>query len=426
MGMPVTRSGFARAEGPTVETASSSLLHRRPDRGRIRWALVAAAMALGATVAVSPALATSSTAAQTMPGAGLPFAVACTSATTCVSVAGSLAGLGAALVPITNGVPGPAQLVPGAGTLQGVACPTATTCIAVGQNAPVRRNDPRLAVVVLITNGTPGPVQVLGLGLLQAVACPTASTCVAVGTSALQGIVVPITNGVAGATQVVPEAQVLSGVACPSATSCLAVGNFVTPDFAFQGVLVRIANGLAGAAAVVPGSGGFNGIACQARASDDGRRGAPRGRTCQTVGSDEFGLPAVVSITNGSPGTPQMVSDVEVLTAIACPSATTCEATGFFETSAMVVPIVNGTPAAAHAVSGANALYGIGCSSTTSCQAVGLNSPTPGVNLGVVATISEATPTRAKDCRNGGWTTFINPPFASQAACLRYVDEARG
>jgi hypothetical protein len=154
-------------------------------------AAVAAAPGAGAVAAAA------ASGVQLVPGAWLK-SVACPSATTCEAVGYDYASDVGIVVTITNGTPGAVQLVAHTTTIASVACPTVTVCEAVGTD------DSFHSVVIPITNGTPGASQVV-TGSLSAVACFDASTCEAVGSAE----VVAITDGVAAAPQAVPGAPAL-------------------------------------------------------------------------------------------------------------------------------------------------------------------------------------------------------------------------
>jgi hypothetical protein len=242
---------------------------------------------------------------------------------------------------ITNGTPGTAQLVPGTNLLWGVSCSSVTTCYAVGTNSAQTEG-----VVVTTTNGTPGTAQVVPGALLYGVACPSATSCVAVGYNASgQGVVTTITNGTPGTAQVVSgtdAATQLEGVACSSATRCVAVGaDNPTVGAADVGVVVPITNGIPGTAQVVSGTYWLIDVAC------------PSATRCVAVaengnasGSGLGGEGVVTTITNGTPGTAQLVPGALQLAGVASSSATTCYAVGINsnDNEGVVVPITNGTP----------------------------------------------------------------------------------
>ncbi len=286
------------------------------------------------------------------------------------SVLASVTLVGAALVPFalaTTATPASAATVnvqPVAGTTQllAVACPTATTCVAVGQGPGPTGTTGK---VVPITNGVPGaPQLVTGTNFLFGVACSGPTTCVAVGRTGAgasqRPIVVPIVDGVAGMVQIIPVARgSLASVACSAATSCVAVGSV-----SFQGLVVPITNGIAGNAQLVPSAEDLAGVGCYGPTA------------CVAVGSttqnifEMVGVAALIS--NGTAGVAQTVPGTTNLTSIAC-RVSVCEATGTLNTGQPgVVPFVDGVPGAPQPTPGnTSGLAGIACPTDTLCEAVG-------------------------------------------------------
>jgi len=319
---------------------------------------------------------------QLVPDAFMLNGVGCTSATTCQAVGtSSRESFLGQVVPIISGTPGsPGTVV--LGTLDGVACLSATTCQAVGTTArgdvTPGAGAANVGSVRPIINGAPGPQQ-LALDTLSffGAACPDATACLAVGGGVQMGdvpgggVVVGITNGAPGTAQRVPGTFQLSGVACASASNCLAVGKTAVQtagSSAGQGVVVPIVNGVAGTAQVVPGTGGLSGVACPSAISHSAISSSPI--TCQAVGNNSSGG-VVVTIVNGVPGLAQVVPGTTALNGVACPSAITCQAVGNSPRGGVAVSIVNGVPGLALAVPQSTQLNGVACPSTETCQAVG-------------------------------------------------------
>jgi hypothetical protein len=140
-----------------------------------------------------------------------------------------------------------------------------------------------------------------------------------------------------------------------------------------------ITNGTPGTAQVVSGTSVLQGVACPSATTFSAT-------TCEAVGSNSLGQGMVVPITNGSPGTAQAVSGtIYALQGVACPSGTTCEAVGYNSSfQGAVVPVTNGTPGTAQAVSGTSQLFGVACPSATTCEAVGFH-----LGQGVAVTITQ-------------------------------------
>jgi hypothetical protein len=208
----------------------------------------------------------------------------------------------------------------------------------------------------------------------------------------IAAVVVPITDGIAGAPQLVPGAGVLEHVSCPGATSCFAAGR--TTDL--QGVLVPITSGVAGPAQVVAGTDYLVAIAC------------PSPSRCAAVGgSPSFGgSPAVpgfvVAITDGTAGPAQVISPDVVLFSIACTDASHCVAVGFADISGVgfegvVVAVDDGVAGPYQAVPGTGLLASVACS--TSCVAVGSDNSG---NFGAIVPISGGVPGSAQYAGGAG------------------------
>jgi hypothetical protein len=128
--------------------------------------------------------------------------------------------------PVSAETIGPVQTVPDARQLGGIACPSSSTCFAVGVNSANTAG-----ILVPITNGIAGAgTSVAGTTNLVAIACPTSAACIAVGDNNVGGGGVPIANGTAGAGQSVAGTTSLAAIACPSIAACLAVGDNLNSD----------------------------------------------------------------------------------------------------------------------------------------------------------------------------------------------------
>ncbi|MCA1693478.1 MAG: hypothetical protein LC749_01405 [Actinobacteria bacterium] len=286
----------------------------------------------------------------------------------------------------------PAQIVIPNSYLYQVACASATTCYAVGGalSGPVE--------IIPITNGIAGTPQALPQGYaLPTVVCYDATTCVAYGGYTAPGsprgtppqpIQVVITNGVIGAPQPVP--YIYSNVACFTAAYC--VGVTVVPANGVPHLAtVVITNGVAGTAQVVPANvQSISDVACASATA------------CYVVGQTPpdpnypdpfFGDPqpigVILPIVNGAVGTPRVDPDVSAFYGVGCASATTCYAVGspldIFAFAPLLVPIVNGVPGKAQPLPGGTSIGGIACSSPAICEAVGYdNSGNGGVVVPVI------------------------------------------
>jgi hypothetical protein len=255
--------------------------------------------------------------------------------------------------------------------LWGVACPTESTCVAVGENSTE-------GVVVVMTNGLPGPAQVVpSARVLYGVACPTATTCLAVGhdASGANGVVVPVTDGIPRAGESVSPG--LLGIACPGPATCLAVGQSAVG----VGVVLPITNGSAGGEDAVTGTERLDGVACSSVT------------TCEAVGGTVGNGGVVVPLTGGVAGPAQVVAYTTELRAIACPGTTTCQAVGNlsgYDNIGVIVPITAGTPGARREVTGTEGLSGVACATATNCQAVGSQRGNGGLG-GTVVPLTDST-----------------------------------
>lgn len=252
--------------------------------------------------------------------------IACVSLSNCVGVGGSPSG--GFVVSIINGTRGSIVSIPGSVSLSGIACPTPTYCVAVGPG-----DGSSGGVVVTLAKArshqwSSGSVQHVNT-VLNGVACPSATECVAVGDGA-----VVITAGRLGALRPVSAGVRLEAVACPTPGECEAVGE-INPD-AGNGpaVWVTIRNGVMGAVNHVNGAASLDAIAC------------PSSTTCLAVGrgtktitiSGTFAgggdftywgtVGALLPITAGMAGTPQMMTAVSDGSAISCPTAADCVVVG--------------------------------------------------------------------------------------------------
>ena len=314
-----------------------------------------------------------------IPGPLSPFDVVCPSSNVCI-VMGYNPASNATLTVITDGVPGPTQLIPDV-DLEALTCVSPTSCFAVG-----RRTSLFEGLLVPITNGVVGtPQAVPGTRILYGVACGSATSCVAVGLDFAgsfppgTAVVVPITGGIAGPPQHLPGAMVLRHVTCPSATSCFAIGR--TNDV--QGVLVPITNGVAGPTQVVAGTDYLNDIAC------------PSPSACVVAGGLSFATGGfVVAVTDGTAGPVQPISPDVDLYSVACTDASHCVAVGDDVQGGfdgVVVAIDNGVAGPVQKVPGTGLLVSVACS--TSCVAVGSDSS---FNFDAIVPISGGVPGSAQ------------------------------
>jgi hypothetical protein len=237
--------------------------------------------------------------------------------------------------------------------------------------------------------------------VLDGVACSSSTKCEAVGYSESgSGSSVTLAerwNGTKWALQATPNpagaiASTLKAVACSSATHCEAVGSYNNS----ADVLVTLAevwNGTQWAVQTTPNPADATNVTLNAVACPTSTR------ACEAVGSYINSSGVTVTLAERWNGTkwalqttpnPAGATDSE-LYAVACPSATGCEAVGWSANSSDVVTLAerwNGTKWALQttpnpAGSTDSELYAAACSSATSCEAAGLyyNSSGNGVAL---------------------------------------------
>jgi hypothetical protein len=281
----------------------------------------------------------------------------------------------------------------GAGDLTGVSCPSATACIAVGTDSSLqafysvatRAND----VWSWSAAGKVTPDARDQQGYLNDVSCPTATMCVAVGRDTSVHPIFTVGTEANGAWSWTPSTDIasdssghgrLDGITCPSATNCIAVG--------FDGQAREIATTGTDADGTWSWSTSFI-------VSSDGTGGGylsaiscPSATTCVGVGFDAKRAPIVaVATQQGQSWTWQRSVRIAFddsthgyLNGVSCPSATSCIAVGFDGHNRAIY--VNGTQLA-HAwkwtgsirvpsdQTGHGFFDSVSCPGATTCVAVG-------------------------------------------------------
>jgi hypothetical protein len=224
-------------------------------------------------------------------------AISCPSLAGCDVLAENSKTQVSVVLPVTrHGVIGkPLRLGPTSkDALSAIACyPTRASCTLVGAQGDV--------IDVVTVDHTTITRKTLTLpanaqsGSIAAVACPT-TQCYAVGSVSVhdkvQGLVVPILNGVPGNAVDVPSASNLGmlGIACISASRCFAVGD------GSHGVIYALTNATVTHSTGLAKSVLLFGIACQAAHS------------CDAVGSAHIRHGVVIPISYGRRGPLQVTS----------------------------------------------------------------------------------------------------------------------
>jgi Ser-Thr-rich glycosyl-phosphatidyl-inositol-anchored membrane family len=318
-------------------------------------------------------------------------AVKCTSSTSCMAVgAYSNGSVQQTLVEGWNGsiwaVIASPNLGSSSNALSGVSCTSSTSCVAVGTYAKAGVEQ----TLVENWNGTnwtiaTSPNSGTGSNILSSVACASSTSCVAVGyyfnASSIAQTLVESWTGSAWTISSSPNrpssTNSLAGVSCTSASACTAVGASVNGASIAQ-TLVENWNGTSWSisSSLNPGviTNELNGVKCTSSTS------------CMAVG-DYYNASNVdqtlVERWNGSTwavvASPDQGTRQNYLSGIACPSATSCVAVGFFRNASSVpqtlVESWNGSTwaivASPNPSGSSTSLSGVACPSSTSCTAVG-------------------------------------------------------
>jgi hypothetical protein len=335
--------------------------------------------------------------------------IACASATECLGVgdlvdapsteSGASAPLGATTGLVPSGLS--AQSIAVTEFLQAVACSSATQCLSVGENAGS-------AAVAVPLNPATGAVSsgqsvqvITGVGSLDSVVCPSAAQCLAVGTANGQGAAVavplnPATGAVSSgqSVQSIGGMATLDGVACSSTTQCLGVGEGASH-----------ADG--GSVPLDPATGAVaNGQSVQSISTDAVLFGiaCSTASQCLAVGWGADGPSVAVPLDPGtgavsSGQSEQSISAARVaLSSVSCSSMTQCVAVGNDGSDPSVgsaVPLDPDTGAVSSgqsvaSVPGAGNLEAAACPSLTVCLGVGSAFEDRG---GVAVTLNAATAT---------------------------------
>ena len=142
----------------------------------------------------------------------------------------------------------------------------------------------------------------------------------------------------------------LYGISCPTATSCEAVGANALDG---QGIVVTVTNGSPGTPHTVSGTKAIRSVSCATPT------------TCEAVGTGQ-GHGVVLSVTGGIPSTPEPVGDMSTFEAISCFTASACQAGG----RAGTVGAVTSGPPTVSTVAGTTSVNGLACPDSTTCESV--------------------------------------------------------
>ena len=338
-------------------------------------------------------------------------------AVTVLTVVGGVPAGAEASATTNSGSTWTTQTVPsGTNYLNDIACPSTTTCYAVGAS-----NSNSGAILATTNSGSTWTTQTVPSGTyyLKAIACPSTTTCYAVGENSSGSggaIILATTNsGSTWTTQTVPSGtEFLYGIACPSATTCYAVGAIViyygSSAFDYGYILATTNSGSTWSAQTVPsGTSYLTAIAC------------PSTTTCYAVGENSsYDGGTILATTNsGSTWSAQTVpSGTRFLNGIACTSTSTCYAVG--QNSSLDGGIIftttnSGSTWSSQTVpSGTRSLFGVACPSARTCYAVGENSSSSG---GIILVTTNSGSTWSTQTVPSGTALLSGIACTSTTAC---------
>jgi hypothetical protein len=282
-------------------------------------------------------------------------------------------------------LPTPAVHVPGS-FLSGVSCTSASDCTAVGGRGP--NPGPPLPLAEG-WNGRrwsiqPNPAHTSRGSALSGVSCTSASTCIAVGNKFSPPSSVTLAerwNGKRWSMQRIPNpfggrgGSQLARVACTSASNCIAVGSGGQQQGTFSRTVAEHWDGKKWRVVATPigtPPSSFNGVACASAASCIATGNSGPVNLAEGWNGERWKLQHVRSSAGG------VGSE---LGGVACTSATACVAVGdrtnlFYNPVAPLAEQWNGTgwrvqpTPSPHGLAG-SALTAVACPSASSCMAVG-------------------------------------------------------
>ncbi len=313
-------------------------------------------------------------------------AVACTDASFCVAVGDDAIVTVAEVWDGTSwsAVPSPS---PGSQSdhLSGVACTSSTSCVAVGDDTSAGGPVQTLAELwdgsswSVVPSPTPDPAG----DSLAAVSCPDATDCYAVGTDGNNATtLVEYWDGSSWSVVPTPTpdgsvVDTLDGVSCPSAANCTAVG--LTSGLSGPGqTLVESWDGTAWSVVPSPSPGGGTSSLSSVSCVD--------AEDCVAVGSSAGGTETLVEAWDGTSWSvvpsPDPVSFEDELSGVSCPGPglAGCTAVGATETSSDPTaeqPLIEAFDGTSWSVASTGAplpegvLTGVACPDATDCQASG-------------------------------------------------------
>lgn len=187
----------------------------------------------------------------------------------------------------------------------------------------------------------------------------------------------------------------LYGISCATATSCEAVG---ANSLDGQGIVVTVTNGSPGTPHTVSGTKAIRSVSC----------GSPT--SCEAVGVG-LGHGVVLTVAGGIPSTPEPVGDMSTFQAISCFTASSCQAGG----RAGTVGAVTSGPPTVRTVAGTTSVNGLACPDSTTCESVA--STSNGKLNDVLVPLTGGTP-GAFQVVPPGTSTFAGIACAASNSCV--------
>ena len=358
----------------------------------------------GTTWSISPS--------PTPAGGGIPGleSLQCLSDSSCYAEGSYETVTGSDVVPLVEHWDGTTWSIVATGWAVGIGdftCPTATSCF--GLTSAAAGAGTRRTIIDHWDGATWSVGPALSIDppstVLLAIACATATRCFAVGSGSGRGTVVGVIEQSNGSTwsQVLqafnptPPNSVLDAVSCAVPAACFGVGHY-TNIAGKVATLIERPSGTTWTIVTSPNHVGvpsnvLSGIACTSASScfAVGSSGGTKGRTLiERWNGSAWSITPSANHTNSSHYT-------NVLTGVACASATSCVAVGSYNEGSF-----NGTfdtlvqrwdgkawslvPSPNRSKFGYNLLEGVACPSATSCFAVGQSSTDP---IGTYRTLVE-------------------------------------
>lgn len=338
----------------------------------------------------------------------------CPSSTACVAVGyGSGGAVALRITPGASGSPptitadsltGVSGLSSSGAGLSQVVCPTSSACAAIGTTST------GVGVVLAAAVGSSSDSWTAdtlpsGTAALSSLTCSSGTTCVAAAATSPSGVGTILSGPVSGTWAAPTFSGVtvtsISQVACPSTTACLAIGLGKIGTGPLGPIALYNSSGSLGAAvtwmaANLPGTvTSLSGITCPSSAkclmSGTGTQSS------QTGGLLIYGAPGQATL--GGEVLTASSSPISSVTALICPSATTCRAIGASGSIPVIEAITVASATTADSWTSATVpvatsgivMNGLACSSSLSCVATATDTGSTGPKGHLFTTTDGAT-----------------------------------